>query len=56
MYQEIRRYKKQNTFDLAFESAKSMAAPLVRQQSMNGFEKSVIHKIDYVFNQVSTPP
>ena len=43
--------KKQNTFDLAFELAKS----LIEQQKINRLGKSVTRKIDFVLNRQSTP-
>ena len=47
--------KKENTFDLAFELAKSLTYPFIEQQSINGLGKSVIWKTYFVLNQQSTP-
>ena len=48
--------KRNNIFDSVFKLAKSLTTPFIGQRSMNGLVKSVTHKTDYVFNQVSTPP
>ena len=47
--------KKENTFDLAFELAKSLTYPFIEQQRINGLGKSVIWKTYFVLNQQSTP-
>ena len=48
--------KKENTFDWAFELAKSLKYPFIEQQRINGLRKSVTQKIDFVLNRQSTHP
>ena len=48
--------KKENSFDLAFELAKSLTYPFIEQQIINGLGNSVTRKIDFVLNRQSTPP
>ena len=48
--------KKENTFDLAFELAKSLTYPFMEQRRINGLRKSVTRKINFVLNRQSTLP
>ena len=48
--------KKENTFDLAFELAKSLTYSFIEQRRINGLRKSVTRKIDFVLNRQLTPP
>ena len=50
------RKKKENTFDLAFELAKSLTYPFIEQRRTNGLGKSITRKNDFVLNRQSTPP
>ena len=46
--------KKENTFELAFELAKSLTYPFIEQPRIHGLGKSVTQKIDFVLNRQST--
>ena len=48
--------KKENTFDLAFELAKSITYLFIEQRRINGLGKSVTRKIDFVLNRQLTTP
>ena len=48
--------KKENFFDLAFELAKSLIYPFIKQRRINGLAKRVTRKIGFVLNRQSTPP
>ena len=47
--------KKESTFDLAFELAKSLTYPFVEQRRINRLGKSVTQKIAFVFNRHRHP-
>ena len=48
--------KKENTFDLPFELAKSLIYPFIEPRRINGLEKTVTRKIDFILNWQSKPP
>ena len=47
--------KEENTFDLAFELAKTLTYPFTDQRRINGLGKNVTRKIDFVLNRQSAP-